>query len=137
MNGKEKKAKNELKSNDDLIEIKTDKKVSFNHHDNDDDNSRTYSVDFENKPGNSRKRKNTKISHKTKGNNIMNFKLDNDSISEKGKKVRFNKIDVIDVESWKKINLQLTAEENLDELLKITKGKKGKDKNVSCNCIIL
>ena len=48
MDGKGKKTKNALKSNDDLIEIKTDKKVTFNHHDNNDDiNSRTFSVDFE------------------------------------------------------------------------------------------
>ena len=140
MDGKGKKTKNALKSNDDLIEIKTDKKVTFNHHDNNDDiNSRTFSVDFENKPHASRKRKNTKVSRKKKDkeNNLMNFKLDNDIESESGKKVKFHKIDIIDVESWKKLNLKLTAEENLDELLKITKGKKGKNKNVSCNCIIL
>ena len=136
MNGKDKKPKNALRSNDNLIEIKSDKKVSFNNVDN---NSNQLCVDFENKPATSRKRKNTKVSLKKKetGNNLLNFNLDDDSLSEKGKKVKFKKIDIIDVESWKKLNLKLTAEENLDELLKITKGKKGKNKNVSCNCIIL
>ena len=136
MNGKDKKPKNVLSSNDNLIEIKSDKKVSFNNVDN---NSNQLCVDFENKPATSRKRKNTKVSRKKKetGNNLLNFNLDDDSLSEKGKKVKFKKIDIIDVESWKKLNLKLTAEENLDELLKITKGKKGKNKNVSCNCIIL
>ena len=136
MNGKDKKPKNALRSNDNLIEIKSDKKVSFNNVDN---NSNQLCVDFENKPATSRKRKNTKVSRKKKetGNNLLNFNLDDDSLSEKGKKVKFKKIDIIDVESWKKLNLKLTAEENLDELLKITKGKKGKNKNVSCNCIIL
>ena len=136
MNVKDKKTKNALSSNDNLIQIKSDKKVSFNNVDN---NPNELCVDFENKPATSRKRKNTKISRKKKekGNNILNFNLDDDSISEKGKKVKFKKIDIIDVESWKKLNLKLTAEENLDELLKITKGEKGKNKNVSCNCIIL
>ncbi len=54
----------------------------------------------------------------------------------KGKKVRFNKIEVINVESWKKINLKLTSEENIDELIKISEGKKGRIKNVSCTCAI-
>ena len=60
-----------------------------------------------------------------------------DDKNYKGKQVRFAKIDVIDVESWKKLNLKLTAEENLDELIKISEGKKERIKNVSCTCIII
>ena len=56
----------------------------------------------------------------------------------KGKKVKFAKIDIIDVECWKEINLKLTAEENVDELMKITGGKDDKRiKNIGCTCTII
>ena len=56
---------------------------------------------------------------------------------EKGRKIKFGSIDIIDVECWKQLNLKMTAEENLDELLKISEGKKERTKNVSCNCTII
>ena len=135
MNDKPKKKKNKNKSNDDFLKVKTDKKVSFSNNDIN-NSSRTDNENIQNKIESTRKRKHTKVSKKSKENNINNNVIE-DTLSEKQKKVKFTKIDIIDVESWKKLNLKLTAEENLDELLKITKGKKGKNKNVSCNCIIL
>ena len=81
-----------------------------------------------------------------------------DAISN-GKKVKINKkIEIIDVESWKKYNLEQTADENFEEFLKMEyeneKGKenenknntninnkvkrlKGRDGNVSCTCILI
>ena len=79
------------------------------------------------------------------------------------KKVKINSnIEIIDVESWKKYNLEQTADENFEELLKIEyeneqEGKdngnknntndknnknnikrvKGRQGNVSCTCIII
>ena len=134
MNDKPKKKKNKNKSNDDLLKVKTDKKVSFRNNDLN-NSSRTDNENIQNKIESTRKRKHTKVSKKSKENNINNNVIE-DTLSEKQKKVKFTKIDIIDVESWKKLNLKLTAEENLDELLKLTEGKKGKDKNISCNCII-
>ena len=134
MNDKPKKKKNKNKLNDDLLKVKTDKKVSFQNNDLN-NSSRTDNENIQNKIEPTRKRKHTKVSKKSKENNINNNVIE-DTLSEKQKKVKFTKIDIIDVESWKKLNLKLTAEENLDELLKLTEGKKGKDKNISCNCII-
>ena len=134
MNDKPKKKKNKNKSNDDFLKVKTDKKVSFQNNDLN-NSSRTDNENIQNKIEPTRKRKHTKVSKKSKENNINNNVIE-DTLSEKQKKVKFSKIDIIDVESWKKLNLKLTAEENLDELLKLTEGKKGKDKNISCNCII-
>ena len=81
-----------------------------------------------------KKRNHTKISHNSKNNNINN--LLSEGKNGKEKKVRFKKIDIIDVESWKEYNYIMTAEENLDELLKLNDGKKEKIKNISC-CIII
>ena len=79
------------------------------------------------------------------------------------KKVKINNnIEIIDVESWKKYNLEQTADENFEELMKIEyenekEGKengnktntndknnknnirrvKGRQGNVSCTCIII
>ena len=83
-----------------------------------------------------RKRKHTKVSHKSKENKFKNEIIDDDQDGN-GRKVKFGKIDVIDVESWKKLNLKLTAEENIDELIKLSEGKKERIKNVSCSCIII
>ena len=44
----------------------------------------------------------------------------------KRKKIKFSKIGVIKVESWKKYNLCLTDDENLEELLNVSKGRKKK-----------
>ena len=134
MNGKNKKNKHRTKLSDDLSEIDKDKKVMFNDIDNSENNtnSRTDSVDLSRDFHTSRKRKHTKVSKKSK-RRTQSF----DEESLKGRKVKFGKIDVIDVESWKKLNLKMTAEENLDELLKVSDGKKGRIKNVNCTCIII
>ena len=128
MNDKKKKTKQKSKSNNDLTEVKglfnpkddIDNDIS----DNDSQNKRSDST---------RRRKHTKITNKKKDNST------NEIISDdhKGKKVKFNKIEVVDVESWKVLNLKLTAEENLDELLKLSNGKKERVKNVSCTCVII
>ena len=65
------------------------------------------------------------------------------------KKVLFNKkITIIDVESWKKYNAELTSEEELKDLneddnqKQNKKGKKGKNKakkkeHISCVCLVI
>ena len=75
------------------------------------------------------------------------------------KKVKINdKVDIIDVECWKKYNLEQTADENFEEFLKMeyenenkeengnkndknnkknNKRVRSKNGNVSCTCIIL
>ena len=135
MSEKPKKSKHKSKKNYD-VEIKSDKKVSSKESDNINNSSKN---ENKTKFGEevTRKRKNTKVSHKSKENkldSLNNQILDDGQI---GRKVKFAKIDIIDVESWKKLNLKMTADENLDELIKLTEGKKGRVKNVSCNCIIL
>ena len=54
-----------------------------------------------------------------------------------------NKVTTIKVECWKKYNLEQTADENINELIKISntdskdKGKKGaRDQNITCTCIL-
>ena len=131
MNGKSKKHKSKLRSSDDLTQIKLDKKVGIKDNDFIDD---TKIVTAHKNSSSTRKRKHTKIS-KSKSNN-SNLEILDDQ-SEKGRKVKFGKIQVIDVESWKQLNLKLTAEENFDELMKISQGKKGRIKNVNCTCIII
>ena len=133
MNGKGKKSKHRKKLSDDLPDMKDIKKPLFKDDDVDNNNR----SDSENRKNirSSRRRKHTKISRKSQDNDLNNIILDDQNY--KGKKVRFAKIDVIDVESWKKLNLKLTAEENLDELIKISEGKKERIKNVSCTCIII
>ena len=100
---------------DDLPDMKDIKKPLFKDDDVDNNNR----SDSENRKNirSSRRRKHTKIYRKSQDNDLNNIILDDQNY--KGKKVRFAKIDVIDVESWKKLNLKLTAEENLDELIKI------------------
>ena len=130
MNDNKKKAKQKSKSNNDLTEVKglfnpkddIDNDIS----DNDSQNKRSDST---------RRRKHTKITHKKKDNSTN--EIISDDQSYKGKKVKFDKIEVVDVESWKVLNLKLTAEENLDELLKLSNGKKERVKNVSCTCVII
>ena len=82
-----------------------------------------------------RRRRHTKVSKNPKNNLVNNLILKNES-EDKNRKVKFGKIDIIDVVSWKKINLKLTAEENFDELLKLQKHSKKRIKNVTC-CIII
>ena len=131
MNGKTKKNKSKLRSSDDLTEIKLDKKVGFKDNNIIDDTKITKDL----KIPTTRKRHHTKVSRKSKNNN-SNLEILDPQI-EKGRKVKFGKIKIIDVESWKEINLKLTAEENFDELMKLSQGKKGKIKNVNCTCIII
>ena len=133
MNNKSKKSKNKTKSSDDTSDSKPDKKVGFRDS-NISDDSKKEEDEFQKKES-TRKRKHTKVSKKSKDNNMDSQILDDQS--EKGKKVKFSKIDVIDVESWKKLNLKLTAEENMDELMKISEGKKERIKNVSCSCMLI
>ncbi len=59
-------------------------------------------------------------------------------IKENGnqKRVKFADIDVINIENWKKYNLNMTAEENLEELINVSNNKKGRQKNISCTCIL-
>ena len=53
------------------------------------------------------------------------------------KKVKFGKVDIIDVENWKQINLKLTSEENLKEFNKLSGEHELKRmKNIGCKCII-
>ena len=133
MNNKSKNSKNKTKISDNTSDAKPEKKVSFKDS-NINDNSKNEEDDFQ-KRESTRKRKHTKVSKKSKENNTSNRILDTQS--DKGRKVKFSKIDVIDVESWKKLNLKLTAEENIDELMKLSEGKKDRIKNVSCNCVII
>ena len=133
MNNQSKKSKNKTKSTDDNFEAKPEKKVGFRDS-NISDNSQKEEDEFQKKES-TRRRKHTKVSKKSKGNNLESQILEDQSY--KGKKVKFSKIDVIDVESWKKLNLKLTAEENMDELMKISEGKKERIKNVSCSCMLI
>ena len=133
MSSKNKKS-NHKKKNEDLSDKKEEKKVGFKDSDIN-DNSKTES-DNSLKKSDMRKRKHTKVSHKSKENKFKNEIIDDDQDGN-GRKVKFGKIDVIDVESWKKLNLKLTAEENIDELIKLSEGKKERIKNVSCSCIII
>ena len=62
----------------------------------------------------------------------------NAEMEDKTKKVRFGNVQIIDVECWKEINLKLTAEENMEEIIKLTEGKGDKrTKNIGCTCIII
>ena len=80
-------------------------------------------------------------------NNINNLN------SKKTKKVKFSdKVEYIDVECWKKYNIELTADENFDdingdEMLKDNNEKKAnnnndkeknkKKDNIACTCILI
>ncbi len=134
MNDKNKKYKRKKRLSVDLSDIHENKK-NKNTSDKDINKYRTGSIPKDEEIHSSWRRRTTKISHKNKEYNFTNIVLE-DEQDCKGKKVRFNKIEVINVESWKKINLKLTSEENIDELIKISEGKKGRIKNVSCTCAI-
>ena len=148
MSSKVKKSKHKSKSSDDdLSESKKEKKkipvkdedeVNINKKDKKDkkdkNNNKDDSDEKQKKGERKRKRYHTKISHKSKENNLDNLILDDKN--QIGKKVRFSNIDIIDVECWKQLNLKNTAEENLEELMKLTAGKKERVKNVSCCSII-
>ena len=98
------------------------------------------------------KKNEKKHKRKTSCNDIIN-----------SRKVKINsKVEIIDVESWKKYNLEQTADENFEEFLKMeyeneqkekeneNKGNtsnkniqnnikriKGRQGNVSCTCVII
>ena len=78
-------------------------------------------------------RKHTKIIKKNKSEKIKKEEDKNER-----KKVRFGKIDIIDVECWKEINLELTADETVDEIMKLAEGKgNNRTKNIGCTCLII
>ena len=80
------------------------------------------------------KRKHTKVNKKKKEKKEPKIEEELDN----NRKVKFGKIDIIDVESWKKLNLKLTAEENMEELYKISEGTQNKRmKNIGCTCTII
>ena len=138
MSTKPKKGKIKTRTSDkDLSEsTKEKKKTQFKedyNKDKDKDEKHHHNQESQ-EPTRKRKRNHTKVSRKSQENQLDNF-IQEDK-NQKGKKVKFSKIDVIDVESWKQLNLKMTAEENLEELLKITEGKKERIKNVNC-CIII
>ena len=87
------------------------------------------------------KRKHTKYGEKkkeNKENKIEEKKINEISNINLRRKVKFGNIDIIDVESWKAINLKLTSEENIEELFKISDGKENRRiKNIGCACIII
>ena len=84
---------------------------------------------------------NNKKNQMNKGSNNMRTKSSSEieiyKENNKVKRVKFKNIDVVEIENWKKYNLILTAEENIEELLSISNAKKGKEKNISCTCIII
>ena len=132
MNGKIKKSKHKSHGSDDLSSIKSEKKVAFGIPEEKND-ERTSSIGSSRDFVQTRKRNHTKV----KRNKHHKEKDEYSEDMQKGRKIKFGTIDIIDVECWKQLNLKMTAEENLDELLKISEGKKGRMKNVSCNCIII
>ena len=132
MNGKSKKSKHKSHGSDDLTNIKAEKKVAFGIPDEKDD-ARTSSMGSAKDYVPTRKRNHTKVKRNKHHKEKELFTED----MEKGRKIKFGSIDIIDVECWKQLNLKMTAEENLDELLKISEGKKERTKNVSCNCTII
>ena len=87
------------------------------------ENKRTYTK--------SAKRKKAKVSKVRSSSDLPQIKE-----NEKQKKVKFADVNVINVENWKKYNLNMTAEENLEELINVSNNKKGRQKNISCTCIV-
>jgi hypothetical protein len=87
------------------------------------------------------KRKHTKYAEKkkeNKENKIEEKKINEINNINLRRKVKFGNIDIIDVESWKAINLKLTSEENIEELFKISDGKENRRiKDIGCACIII
>ena len=80
--------------------------------------------------------------YKPKRNNI-NERNENLTERKVRKRVKFaSKVTTIKVECWKKYNLEQTADENINELLKISnsdsknKGKRSGRDNITCTCII-
>ncbi len=125
MSSKNKKEKgHKSKLSDDLSQVSNINKNNLSENTKDD------LEDF------NKKRHRTKVSHhRTKS--CSEIDQTKDGLNDKVKKVRFSNIDVIKVECWKKYNLKLTAEENFEELMNLSSGRKEKEKNISCTCIII
>ena len=98
----------------------------------------------ENEDNNNFKIKKSKtVKNKQKKGNKANVKVDNTN----SKKVKFNNnIEFINIECWKKYNLEQTADENLEALFIDYEDKENKDdkkinkkgrNNISCTCNII
>ena len=115
MNNKIKKSKKKHKELEEIEDFSKEKEILKDSDDNSDDQTNSSNGNIEQ---NINKKKHIKFIKK--------------------KKVKFGDIEVIDVECWKEMNLKLTSEENVDELIKITEGKSyGRIKNIGCTCLIM
>ena len=112
--------------------------------------------------GKIKKSKTIRSSLKMKKKRKNHHRSNSCEIITNSKKVKISdKVDIIDVESWKKYNLEQTADENFEEFLKMEyeneskeengnktdknnennkkngKRVRGKNGNVSCTCILI
>ena len=54
------------------------------------------------------------------------------------KKVKFGKIEFINVECWREMNYKLTAKENINEIFEFKNEKEGRrNKKITCVCIVI
>ena len=128
-NKKKKKKQNKLEN------IQEQKNILKESYDNSEDLTNGSIVNIEEK--NKIKRNNTKCV-KTNKNKVKKKESKNEEVEDKTKKVKFGNVQFIDVECWKELNLKLTAEENIEEIIKLTEGKGDKRaKNIGCTCIII
>ena len=130
-----KKLKNKNKKSEDLPPQKKDNIIDNDDFDNYDDvtDSSVNNLEHENNIC----RKHTKFVKKKKKEKEVEVEVKEENTNIQ-KKVKFGKIDIIEVECWKNLNLKLTSEENMDELYKISEGKENKRlKNIGCTCIII
>ena len=132
MNNKIKKNK---KKNEDLSSKKELSNESITN--TDITSSSNFSIE---KNDNQIKRSHTKYGKKKKNKDTFIKEGKKYEYEEKNKikKVKFGKIEFINVESWREINLKLTAKENIDEIIEFTNGKEGRrNKKISCTCIVI
>ena len=128
-NKKKRKKQNKLEN------IQEQKNILKESYDNSEDLTNGSIVNIE--ENNKIKRNNTKYV-KTNKNKAKKKESKNEKVEDKTKKVKFGKVQFIDVECWKELNLKLTAEENIEEIIKLTEGKGDKRaKNIGCTCIII
>ena len=129
MNDKTKKRKGRRKISDDLSQtskVKNDNEPYLEEEEfaGQIENKRTYTKSVKHNKG--------RMSRVRSSSDLTQIKE-----NEKQKRVKFADIDIINVENWKKYNLNLTAEENLEELINVSNNKKkGRQKNISCTCIV-
>ncbi len=122
MNPKKKKIKNATKLEDEEKNLRNSNKNNKNTDKNNENNILN--------------RINTKIIKKKKKEKEKDNKNEEDKSNKRT--VKFGKIDIIDVECWKTINSELTAEENIEELYKLAETQENKrKKNIGCRCIII